>query len=106
MSSRHLGADMVFAWPTAEIAVMGAQGAANIIFRKEIAAAEDQEAKRQEMIQIYEEEFNNPYVAASRGYVDAVIVPGETRKRLIDALEILCTKSESLPPKKHGNIPV
>jgi len=106
MSSRHLGADMVFAWPTAEIAVMGAQGAANIIFRKEIAAAEDQEAKRQEMIQIYEQEFNNPYVAASRGYVDAVIVPAETRKRLIDALEILCTKSESLPPKKHGNIPV
>ena len=106
MSSRHLGADMVFAWPTAEIAVMGAQGAANIIFRKEIAAAEDQEKKRQEMIQIYEKEFNNPYVAAARGYVDAVIVPAETRKRLIDALEILCTKSESLPPKKHGNIPV
>ena len=106
MSSRHLGADMVFAWPTAEIAVMGAQGAANIIFRKEIAAADDQEKKRQEMIQIYEKEFNNPYVAAARGYVDAVIVPAETRKRLIDALEILCTKSESLPPKKHGNIPV
>jgi acetyl-CoA carboxylase carboxyltransferase component len=106
MSSRHLGADMVFAWPTAEIAVMGAQGAANIIFRKEIASAEDQEAKRQEMIKIYEEQFNNPYVAASRGYVDAVIVPSETRKRLIDALEILCTKSESLPPKKHGNIPL
>ncbi len=106
MSSRHLGADMVFAWPTAEIAVMGAQGAANIIFRKEINSAENPEAKRQEMIQIYEKEFNNPYVAASRGYVDAVIVPSETRKRLIDALEILCTKSESLPPKKHGNIPV
>lgn len=106
MSSRHLGADMVFAWPSSEIAVMGAQGAANIIFRKEINAAEDKAAKRAEMIGIYEEQFNNPYVAASRGYVDAVIRPSETRKRLIDALEILSTKSESLPPKKHGNIPV
>ncbi|MDP2172168.1 MAG: carboxyl transferase domain-containing protein [Candidatus Cloacimonadaceae bacterium] len=105
MSSRHLGADMVFAWPGSEIAVMGAQGAANIIFRKEIAEAEDKVAKRAEMIAIYEEQFNNPYAAASRGYVDAVIRPSETRKRLIDALEILCTKSESLPPKKHGNIP-
>ncbi len=106
MSSRHLGADMVFSWPMAEIAVMGAQGAANIIFRKEIDGAEDKVAKRAEMIKIYETEFNNPYVAASRGYVDAIIRPSETRARLIDALEILCTKSESLPPKKHGNIPV
>jgi len=105
MSSRHLGADMVFAWPSAEIAVMGAQGAANIIFRKEIQTAEDQNAKRAELIATYEEEFNNPYVAASRGYIDAVILPSETRKRLIDALEILSSKSESLPPKKHGNIP-
>jgi acetyl-CoA carboxylase carboxyltransferase component len=106
MSSRHLGADMVFSWPMAEIAVMGAQGAANIIFRKEIADAEDKVAKRAEMIQIYETEFNNPYVAASRGYVDAIIRPSETRARLIDALDVLCTKSESLPPKKHGNIPM
>ena len=106
MSSRHLGADMVFAWPMAEIAVMGAQGAANIIFRKEIAEAEDKVAKRAEMIKIYEDEFNNPYAAAARGYIDAVIRPSETRARLIDALEILCTKSESLPPKKHGNIPM
>lgn len=105
MSSRHLGADMVFAWPSSEIAVMGAQGAANVIFRKEISSAEDPAAKRIEMIQNYEEQFNNPYVAASRGYIDAVIQPSETRKRLIDALEILATKSESLPPKKHGNIP-
>ena len=105
MSSRHLGADMVFAWPSAEIAVMGAQGAANVIFRKEIEAAEDKVAKRAEMIEIYEQEFNNPYVAASRGYIDAVILPSETRARLIDALEILSSKSESLPPKKHGNIP-
>ncbi|MDZ4122149.1 MAG: carboxyl transferase domain-containing protein, partial [Candidatus Cloacimonadaceae bacterium] len=72
----------------------------------EIAAAEDKTAKRNEMIDIYEERFNNPYAAAARGYVDAVIRPSETRKRLIDALEILSTKSESLPPKKHGNIPV
>jgi acetyl-CoA carboxylase carboxyltransferase component len=106
MSSRHLGADMVFAWPMAEIAVMGAQGAANIIFRKEIDGAEDKVAKRAEMIKIYEDEFNNPYAAASRGYVDAIIKPSDTRARLIDALEILCTKSESLPPKKHGNIPM
>ena len=105
MSSRHLGADMVFAWPSAEIAVMGAQGAANVIFRREIAGAEDQAAKREELIADYEKRFNNPYVAASRGYVDAVILPSETRKRLIDALEITSTKSESLPPKKHGNMP-
>lgn len=105
MSSRHLGADMVFAWPSAEIAVMGAQGAANVIFRKEITSAEDPDAKRAELIADYEERFNNPYVAASRGYIDAIIVPSETRRRLIDALDILGTKSESLPPKKHGNIP-
>ncbi|MFA7057898.1 MAG: carboxyl transferase domain-containing protein [Candidatus Cloacimonadales bacterium] len=106
MSSRHLGADMVFAWPTAEIAVMGAKGAANIIYRKEINSATDPNAKRQECIDEYEDLFNNPYVAASRGYIDAIIEPKETRMRLIDALEILSTKSESLPPKKHGNIPV
>ena len=106
MSSRHLGADMVFAWPTAEIAVMGAKGAANIIYRKDIMNAEDQNAKRAECINEYEELFNNPYVAASRGYVDAIIEPKETRMRLIEALEILSTKSESLPPKKHGNLPV
>lgn len=108
MSSQHLGADMVFAWPTAEIAVMGAQGAANIIssYRKEIKAAEDPVKKRQEKIQEYEEAFNNPYIAAERGYVDAVIRPSETRARLVDALEIMVTKSEALPPKKHGNLPV
>jgi acetyl-CoA carboxylase carboxyltransferase component len=108
MSSRHLGADMVFAWPAAEIAVMGAQGAANIIssYRAEIRNAEDPAKKRQEKIQEYEEAFNNPYIAAERGYIDAIIRPSETRIRLIDALEIMLTKSESLPPKKHGNIPV
>jgi len=108
MSSQHLGADMLFAWPTAEIAVMGAQGAVNIVasYRKEIQAAENPEAKRQEKIKEYEEAFNTPYIAAERGYIDAVIKPSETRARLIDALEILITKKEALPPKKHGNIPV
>ncbi|RJR35600.1 MAG: methylmalonyl-CoA carboxyltransferase [Deltaproteobacteria bacterium] len=106
MCSRDLGADMVFAWPTAEIAVMGASGAANVIFRKEIAAAEDPAAKRQEIIDNYENLLYNPYIAASRGFVDQVIAPKETRPRLIEALEALCTKRETLPAKKHGNIPV
>ncbi len=107
MSSQHLGADMVFAWPTAEIAVMGAKGAVEIVgaYRKRVADAEDKDARKQELIAEYEEAFNNPYIAAERGYVDAVIMPRDTRARLIDALEILRTKSESLPPKKHGNIP-
>jgi acetyl-CoA carboxylase carboxyltransferase component len=106
MCSRDLGADMVLAWPTAEIAVMGAEGAANVIFRKEIQAAEDPAAKRQEIIEHYENLLYNPYIAASRGFVDQVIVPRETRPRLIEALEALSTKRENLPPKKHGNIPV
>ena len=106
MSSRHLGADMAFAWPSAEIAVMGAGGAANIIHRKEIQGADDPKAKRQEKIKEYEDLFSNPYSAASRGYIDAVIRPAETRARLIDALEIMCTKRELRPPKKHGNIPM
>ena len=106
MCSRDLGCDMALAWPTAEIAVMGAEGAANIIFRREIQAAEDPEAKRQELIENYQNQLYNPYIAASRGYIDAVIVPSETRPRLIEALEVLCTKRETLPPKKHGNIPM
>ncbi len=106
MCSKDLGADMAFAWPTAEIAVMGAAGAANIIHRKEISAAENPEAKRQEKISAYNELFANPYVAASRGYIDAVIVPSETRPRLIAALEAMCSKRETRPPKKHGNIPM
>ncbi len=108
MSSQHLGADMVFSWPNAEIAVMGAQGAANIIssYRKEIKAAENPEEKRQEKIAEYEEAFNNPYKAAERGYVDAVIRPSETRARLIDTLEIMLSKTEQMPPKKHGNVPL
>ncbi len=106
MCSRDLGADMVFAWPTAEIAVMGASGAANVIFRKEIKEAADPVAKRQEIIDHYENLLYNPYIAASRGFVDQVITPRQTRPRLIEALEILSTKRQTLPPKKHGNIPV
>jgi len=106
MCSKDLGADMAFAWPTAEIAVMGAAGAANIIHRKEIKEAQDSNAKRQEKIDEYNDLFSNPYIAASRGYIDAVIIPSETRQRLIDALEALCTKRETRPPKKHGNIPM
>ncbi len=106
MCSKDLGADMAFAWPTAEIAVMGAAGAANIIHRKEIKDAQDSDAKRQEKIDEYNDLFSNPYIAASRGYIDAVILPSDTRPRLIDALEALCTKRETRPPKKHGNIPM
>lgn len=108
MCAKPLGADMVFAWPTAEIAVMGAKGAVEVIstYRKEISEAADKEAKTQEIIDDYEETFNVPYLAAQRGYIDAVIIPSETRARLIDALDALNTKSEILPAKKHGNIPL
>ncbi len=106
MCSKDLGADMAFAWPTAQIAVMGAAGAANIIHRKEIKGADDPVAKRQEKIEEYDDLFSNPYCAANRGYIDAIIVPSETRPRLIEALEIMCAKRELRPPKKHGNIPL
>jgi len=106
MCGKDLGADQLIAWPTAEIAVMGSQGAANIIFRKEIEKSEDPEKCRQEKIEEYRERFSNPYAAASRGYVDMVIDPRETRPRLITIFEMLSTKRESLPGKKHGNLPV
>ncbi|WHH59447.1 carboxyl transferase domain-containing protein [Petroclostridium sp. X23] len=106
MSSKHLGADMVFAWPTAEIAVMGPEGAANIIFRKDIANAADPIATRAEKIEEYRTKLSNPYVAAARGYVDDVIEPDSTRPRIISALEMLASKRENRPAKKHGNIPV
>ncbi|MEN8212123.1 MAG: carboxyl transferase domain-containing protein, partial [Thermodesulfobacteriota bacterium] len=106
MCSKHLGADMAFAWPSAEIAVMGAAGAANIIHAREIKNSDDPAAKRKEKIDEYNDTFSNPYCAAARGYVDAVIKPSETRPRLIDALEAMATKRESRPAKKHGNIPV
>lgn len=106
MSSKHLGADMVFAWPTAEIAVMGPDGAANIIFRKEIANAENPVEVRNQKIEEYREKFSNPYIAAQRGYIDDVIEPSTTRPRLISALDMLSSKRETRPAKKHGNIPL
>ena len=106
MCSRHLGADMVIAWPQAEIAVMGAEGAANIIFRKEIKAAEDSNAKRQEKIAVYRESFSNPYQAAKRGYVDQVINPKDTRPTLVAAFAMASSKREQRPRKKHGNVPL
>ena len=105
MNARGIRADLVFAWPSAEIAVMGAQGAVNIIHRREISSAEDPDKVRTELIADYEEKFNNPYVAAELGLVDEVIEPRETRYKLIRALEVLRTKRETLPPKKHGNGP-
>lgn len=106
MGSKHLGADVVYAYPTAEIAVMGPEGAAEIVFRKEIAKAEDPAAMREQKIAEYREKFANPYRAAMRGYVDDVIDPKFTRSKIITALRILETKREKLPPKKHGNIPL
>ena len=106
MSAKDLGTDMAFAWPSAEIAVMGAEGAADVIHAREIKSADDPKVKRQEKIDEYRTLFSNPYRAAERGFVDAVIVPSETRPRLIDALEILSTKRETRPMKKHGNIPL
>jgi len=106
MGSKHLRADINLAWPSAEIAVIGAQGALNILYRKQIAAADDQDVKRAELIVGYTEHFANPYLAAERGYLDAVIPPSETRVQVVRALRALRNKRESLPPKKHGNIPL
>jgi acetyl-CoA carboxylase carboxyltransferase component len=106
MNPRHLGADMVFAWPTAEIAVMGPEGAVNVIFRRDIDKAEDPVVRKGELVSDYRERFANPYVAASAGFIDNVIEPRETRARLINALEMLRNKQSTLPPKKHGNIPL
>ncbi|WP_416841226.1 acyl-CoA carboxylase subunit beta [Haloferax sp. DFSO52] len=106
MASKHLGADVNYAWPTAEIAVMGPQGAVNILYRDELEAADDPDARRDELIEEYREEFANPYTAADRGFVDDVIEPGETRKRLISDLQMLKSKRKSQPDKKHGNIPL
>jgi propionyl-CoA carboxylase beta chain len=106
MNSRAVRADVVYAWPTAQIAVMGAKGAVNIIHRREIANSDNPDTRNQELIDDYESQFNNPYVAAERGFVDEVIEPRETRPRLIRALEMLRTKREAMPPRKHGNIPL
>jgi propionyl-CoA carboxylase beta chain len=106
MSSKHIRADINLAWPSSEIAVMGPEGAVNIIFRKEIAKAKDPDKKRAELVTEYREKFANPYIAASRGYVDDIIEPSSTRARLINALEMLQNKRDQNPPKKHGNIPL
>ena len=106
MSSKHIRGDMNFAWPTAEIAVMGAEGAVNIIFKDALAGADDPEAERARLVAEYESEFANPYIAAARGYVDDVIRPSETRPRLIAGLDVLADKRDTNPRKKHGNIPL
>ena len=106
MSSKHLRGDMNLAWPSAEIAVMGPEGAVNIVFREELAKAENPEETRTNLTEDYRDRFSNPYVAASRGYLDDVIEPQETRPRLIKALDMLQNKRDTLPPKKHGNIPL
>ena len=106
MGSKHLGGDINLAWPTAQIAVMGAQGAVNILYRREISTAQDPAQVREEKIRAYEDTLDNPYIAAERGYVDAVIRPAETRPAITKALRTLRTKRQTLPPKKHGNIPL
>jgi propionyl-CoA carboxylase beta chain len=106
MNSKHIRADVSFAWPTAEIAVMGAEGAVNVIHRRTIAASSNPESTRAELIQDYRQRFSNPYVAAERGYVDDVIEPQETRVKLVQALEMLRSKRETVPQRKHGNIPL
>ena len=106
MNSKHLRADVSFAWPTAEIAVMGPDGAVNVVFKKEIDKAEDPAARREELIADYQRKFANPYVAAERGFVDDVTEPAETRPRLVKSLRMLATKRESVPARKHGNMPL
>jgi acetyl-CoA carboxylase carboxyltransferase component len=106
MSSKHIRADFNFAWPTAEVAVMGPEGAVNIVFRKELEEADDPDSKRAELIEDYRTRFANPYSAAERGYVDEVIEPRRTRPVLCDALATALTKREPRPRRKHGNIPL
>ena len=106
MGSKHLGADINFSWPTGQIAVMGASGAVEILYRKQLADADDPAAERDRLVREYDDELTNPYVAADRGYIDQVIYPHETRAQVIRALRLLRTKRETLPPKKHGNIPL
>src|SRR6202011_2710288 len=106
MSSKHLGADFNFAWPTSEVAVMGPEGAVNIIYRRDIAASPTPDERRQKLMADYTARFANPYTAAERGYIDDVIVPHETRPKLISALRTLQSKREPGPKRKHGNIPL
>jgi propionyl-CoA carboxylase beta chain len=106
MSSKHLRADFNFAWPTAEIAVMGPEGAVNIVYKREIVASTAPQKRREQLMDDYRARFANPYSAAERGYIDDVIVPHETRPRLITALHLLAGKREAPPRRKHGNIPL
>ena len=106
MDSKSVGSDLSLAWPTAELAVMGPQGAVEIIYRRELEEDKNPELKRNELVEDYLERFANPYVAAERGFVDDVIEPAETRKRLIDGLEMLASKRTEAPRRKHGNIPL
>jgi propionyl-CoA carboxylase beta chain len=106
MSSKHVRGDLNLAWPTAEIAVMGPEGAVNILYRRELEAAQDPAKFREEKIAEFRQKFANPYVAAERGYIDDVIEPRDTRKRLCAGLEVLQGKRDRNPPRKHGNIPL
>ncbi len=106
MDSKSIGSDLCFAWPNAELAVMGPQGAVNIVYRRELDAAPDPEVRRQELVEEYTERFANPYIAAERGYVDDVIDPAETRRVLVRGLELLRSKKAELPKRKHGNVPL
>jgi acetyl-CoA carboxylase carboxyltransferase component len=106
MNSKSIGADLAFAWPTAELAVMGPQGAVEIVYRRELQQAADPIARRVELVEEYTDRYANPYAAAERGYVDDVIDPAETRQKLVQGLRMLATKREDLPPRKHGNVPL
>ena len=106
MNSKHIRADLNVAWPTAEIAVMGPEGAVEIIYRRELKEADDPAARKKELAEAYRETFANPYIAASRGYIDDIIEPHNTRARLINALQVFQNKRDENPPKKHGNIPL
>ncbi len=106
MDSKSIGADLAYAWPSAELAVMGPQGAVEIVYRRELADSPDAAPRRAELVQEYTERYANPYVAAERGYVDDVIDPAETRRILARSLAILASKREDLPKRKHGNVPL
>jgi acetyl-CoA carboxylase carboxyltransferase component len=106
MGSKFLRADIVYAWPTTEIAVMGAEGAVNILYGKQLKNVEDAETERERLIKEYREKFSTPYTSAADGFVDDILIPAETRPRLIAALELLRNKQATLPPKKHGNLPL
>jgi acetyl-CoA carboxylase carboxyltransferase component len=106
MNSKSIGADLAFAWPTAELAVMGPQGAVEIVYRRELQQAADPVARRAELVQEYTDKYASPYAAAERGYIDDVIDPAETRQKLVAGLRMLATKREELPRRKHGNVPL